>query len=128
MSKRPRKARPPLPPPSASARVYVHIAPMDVAMFRFLLEAEDNLGYMSVLNRWGALLKVTASPQQTKRLAARLAEMQESLAFDILAGAKAYKAPLPSSSCRDGGAQELSQAQAAKRSHPQASLFSTLPQ
>ena len=85
--KKPRKARPPLPAPSFSARTYIRIAPEDVAMFRFLLEAEDNLAYMSVLNRWTALLKVTSSPHQTRRLRARLGEMQERLAFDILAAA-----------------------------------------
>ena len=86
MRKRQRKPRPPLPAPVSSARVYIHIAPADVAMFRFLLEAEDNLGYMSVLNRWEALLKVTCSPHQTKRLRGHLDGMRESLPFTIIGG------------------------------------------
>lgn len=49
--KRPRKPSPPLPPPSASSRLYARIAPRHIAMFRFLLEAQDNLGYMTVLDR-----------------------------------------------------------------------------
>lgn len=49
--KRPRKPSPPLPPPRASARLYARIAPRHIAMFRFLLEAQDNLGYMTVLDR-----------------------------------------------------------------------------
>lgn len=85
MRKRQRKPRPPLPAPVSSARVYIHIAPTDVAMFRFLLEAEDNLGYMSVLNRWEALLKVTCSPHQTARLRHYLAGMKELLPFTLIA-------------------------------------------
>ncbi|MDR3043772.1 MAG: DUF4911 domain-containing protein [Desulfovibrio sp.] len=49
--KRPRKPSPPLPPPHESARLYARIAPRHIAMFRFLLEAQDNLGYMTVLDR-----------------------------------------------------------------------------
>lgn len=49
--KRPRKPSPPLPPPRASSRLYARIAPRHIAMFRFLLEAQDNLGYMTVLDR-----------------------------------------------------------------------------
>lgn len=84
MRKRQRKARPPLPAPASSARVYIHIAPADVALFRFLLEAEDNLGYMSVLNRWGAVLKVSCSPHQIARLHHYLGGMQEKLVFKML--------------------------------------------
>ncbi|MGJ3522655.1 DUF4911 domain-containing protein [Nitratidesulfovibrio sp. D1] len=49
--KRPRKPAPPLPPPRESARLYARMAPRHIAMFRFLLEAQDNLGYMTVLDR-----------------------------------------------------------------------------
>ncbi|MEG6504676.1 DUF4911 domain-containing protein [Nitratidesulfovibrio sp. 1201_IL3209] len=49
--KRPRKPAPPLPPPRESSRLYARVAPRHIAMFRFLLEAQDNLGYMTVLDR-----------------------------------------------------------------------------
>ncbi|MBG3878520.1 DUF4911 domain-containing protein [Desulfovibrio oxamicus] len=49
--KRPRKPSPPLPPPHESSRLYARIAPRHIAMFRFLLEAQDNMGYMTVLDR-----------------------------------------------------------------------------
>ncbi|MBZ2173463.1 DUF4911 domain-containing protein [Nitratidesulfovibrio sp. SRB-5] len=49
--KRPRKPSPPLPPPHESSWLYARIAPRHIAMFRFLLEAQDNLGYMTVLDR-----------------------------------------------------------------------------
>lgn len=86
MRKRLPKPRPPLPAPMSSAWVYIRITPADMAIFRFLLEAEDNLGYMSVLNRWEALLKVTCSPHQTKRLRGYLEGMREKLTFTIIGG------------------------------------------
>ena len=87
MRKRKIRYRPPLPCPTRSGRVYIRIAPRHVAMFRFLLEAEDNLGYMSVLNRWEAVLKVTHSPHQTRQMHSCLRAMQEMLPFEIIAAA-----------------------------------------
>lgn len=90
MRKRKIRYRPPLPCPAQSARLYIRIAPRHVAMFRFLLEAEDNLGYMSVLNRWEAMLKVTHSPHQARQMRECLRAMQELLPFDFIGAA-----PLP---------------------------------
>jgi hypothetical protein len=84
MRKRKIKFPPPLPQPVESGRIYLHIAPRDVAVFRFLLEAEDNLGYMSVLDRWRALLKVTYSPHQARQMRACLHAMREMLSFEII--------------------------------------------
>jgi hypothetical protein len=84
MRKKTVKYHPPLPAPADSGRIYLRIAPRDVAMFRFLLEAEDNLGYMSVLDRWRALLKVTYSPHQSRRVRACLRTMREILSFKII--------------------------------------------
>ena len=70
-----------LPPPERSTCMYVQIAPRDVAMFRFLLEAEDNLGYMSVVDRWSAALKVIFSPHQEKELRAWLEDAKTRLSF-----------------------------------------------
>ena len=85
MRKRKIRYRPPLPAPVESGRIYLRIAPQDVGMFRFLLEGEDNLGYMSVLNRWEAILKVTCSPHQVRTMRACLAAMREMLKFEIIA-------------------------------------------
>lgn len=84
MRKRKIRYRPPLPAPAESGRIYLRIAPQNVAMFRFLLEAEDNLGYMSMLNRWEALLKVTYSPHQAGAIRACLSAMREMLTFEII--------------------------------------------
>lgn len=73
-----------LPPPPHSACIYVQLAPRDVGMFRFLLEAEDNLGYMSVVDRWSAALKVVFSPHQEQALRAWLAGISETLRFKEL--------------------------------------------
>ncbi len=71
-----------LPPPRCSACMYVRIAPHDVAMFKFLLEAEDNLGYMSVVDRWRAALKVVFSPHQEKEIRAWLKAARQALEFE----------------------------------------------
>ncbi len=70
-----------LPPPQRSACMYVQIAPKDIAMFKFLLEADDNLGYMSVVDRWSAALKLVYSPHQQKALQAWLQDTAKALQF-----------------------------------------------
>ncbi len=87
MRKRKIRYRPPLPAPVESGRIYIRIASRDVAMFRFLLEAEDNLGYLSVLDRWRALLKVVFSPHQTKQIKNCLSNIREVLEFETIAEA-----------------------------------------
>jgi len=62
--KKARKPGPTLPPPRASLRFLVRLAPQDVAMFRFLLEAYDNLAYFTVLDAKETLLSVVCSPHQ----------------------------------------------------------------
>ena len=86
--KKPRRRRTTkiLPPPQYSECCYVRLDPKYVAMFKFLLEAEDNLGYMSVLNRWQALLKVTFSPHQARQMRVCLETMREMLDFEIIGG------------------------------------------
>lgn len=84
MRTRSRKARPPLPAPRFSSRLYVRIAPADVAMFRFLLEAEDNLAYASTADRWASVLRVTFSPHQADAVRAHLAAMRTRVPFEEL--------------------------------------------
>ena len=67
--------------PEHSSCMYVQIAPRDVGMFKFLLEAEDNLGYMSVVDRWKASLKVVFSPHQEKEMRAWLKAAAQTLRF-----------------------------------------------
>ena len=62
--RKPRKPKPALPPPGASLRFLLRLAPKDVGMFRFLLEAHDNLAYFTVLDPKEALLTLVCSPHQ----------------------------------------------------------------
>lgn len=79
-----RKLPPPLPAPCLSARAYARVAPKDIAMFRFLLEAEDNLAYASTVDRWASVVRVTFSPHQEKAVREYLAAMRDRIEFAIL--------------------------------------------
>ena len=81
-----RKKRLPLllPAPRWSDHAYVRIARRDIALFRFLLEAEDNIGYMSVLDCHAAILKVVFSPHQEREMRACLETMRQSVAFEVI--------------------------------------------
>lgn len=82
--KRKRKPAPPLPAPRFSACVYLRMPPANVAMFRFLLEAEDNLAYMSTVDRWASVVRVTFSPHQTKTVMHFFESMRESVEFEYV--------------------------------------------
>ena len=79
--KRARKPGPALPPPRSSLRFLVRLAPRDVAMFRFLLEAYDNLAYFTVLDAGETLLSVVCSPHQEDAARRALEGMGEQLAL-----------------------------------------------
>ena len=66
-------------PPRRSGRLLVRLAPADVALFRFLLEAYENLAFFTTLDRRAALLKVIFSPQRENAVRAALAEIGESV-------------------------------------------------
>lgn len=50
-------------PAQQSDFVLARLAPADVAMFRFLLEAYENLAFFTVLERHPALLKISFSQE-----------------------------------------------------------------
>lgn len=52
-------------------------------MFRFLLEARDNLAFFTVLDRRRALVRVVFSPCQQAEVEAALAEMSVDVPFTI---------------------------------------------
>ena len=74
-----RKPGPALPPPRVSLRFLARLAPRDVALFRFLLEAYDNLAYFTVLDAGEALLSVVCSPHQEEAALNALEGMNELL-------------------------------------------------
>ncbi|WP_320171941.1 DUF4911 domain-containing protein [Maridesulfovibrio sp.] len=63
---RKRRPRPCPPPPAQSGRTYVQIKPSDIAMFRFLLEAEDNLALFTIADRFRGVLLLRYSPHQER--------------------------------------------------------------
>mgnify|MGYP003623492463 CR=1 FL=1 len=71
-------------PPIWSERLYVRLAPVDTRLFRYLLDAYDNLAFTSVVARKDCILKVGFSPDQRKELLQALDEMRQSLEFEIL--------------------------------------------
>lgn len=87
----PRRRKPVrLPPARRSAKLLVRIAPAQVALFRFLLEAHDNLALFTVLhsrtaNRPGdpSLLKLLFSPHQERDVRAALDAMRGAVPFDV---------------------------------------------
>ena len=70
-------------PPRHSGRLLVRLAPADVALFRFLLEAYENLAFFTVLERKTALLKVVFSPQQEDAVRAALAAIGASVPLTV---------------------------------------------
>ena len=74
-----RKPGPALPPPRTSLRFLVRLAPRDVAMFRFLLEAYDHLAYFTVLDARETLLSVVCSPHQEYAVRRTLEDISERL-------------------------------------------------
>lgn len=80
-------------PDTWSKHLYMYIAPDKVGMFRFLLEAQDNLGYMSVVDRWRAALQITFAPGQEREVREYLAGLVESLPFELVELALAFAAP-----------------------------------
>ncbi len=73
-----------LPPPEWSGRIYVRLEPSESRLFRYLLEAYDNLAYSSVVDRKGCIFKVVFSPHQEAELRRVLKEMGESLPFEVI--------------------------------------------
>ena len=70
--------------PERSARLYVYIDPSQVHLFRFFLEARDNLGIMTVVDRWRAALLLRFSPHQAGEIREFLEAAGESLPLSVV--------------------------------------------
>lgn len=66
-----------------SAKMLVRMAPRDVAMFRFLLEAYDNLAFFTVLERKTALLKLVFSGDDAESVAQALEQIGQAVPLTI---------------------------------------------
>lgn len=65
--------------PERSATIYVRLAPGLTGMFRFLLEAYDNLALATTLERETAILKVIYAPESRATVLAALADIGRTL-------------------------------------------------
>lgn len=86
MARRKRKPRPrPLPPPpDQSNRIYIQIAPSDIAMFRFLLEAVDNLALFTITDRFKGILMLRYSPHQEREFFEFMNGLKEEMTVTLL--------------------------------------------
>lgn len=55
-------------PPEFSSRLYVGLCPADIAFFKFILEGHDNLAYLSVVDKYAAVGRITFSPDQREEM------------------------------------------------------------
>lgn len=60
-------------------RLLLKIPPAQVGMFRFLLEARENLAMFTVLNRDLALLKLMYAPESRSQIIKALEEIKKEL-------------------------------------------------
>lgn len=79
--KRRRQGRP-RPAPRRSSRMYLYAPPDKIHLFRYLLEAEDHLGVMTVVDRRRAALLVRFSPHREQDLPAFLDRARQLLALE----------------------------------------------
>jgi hypothetical protein len=77
-----------LPAPPESDRLYCRLHPSTVHIFRYFLEAEDNLGLMTVVDRWGAVAQIRFSPHQKEEVLRFLADLRTILPFSLLGGGR----------------------------------------
>jgi hypothetical protein len=80
-----------LPAPRESARLYCRLHPSQVHLFRYFLEAEDNLGLMTVVDRWGAVAQIRFSPHQEEDMRRFLEDLRDILPFSLVADIRMRK-------------------------------------
>ncbi len=72
-----------LPPARASAFALIRIAPGDAGLFRYLLEAQDNLALFTVLDPGEGLFKLIFSPHQKTQVMDALASMRNMVRLEV---------------------------------------------
>lgn len=72
-----------LPPAYTSAFALIRIAPGGAGLFRYLLEAQDNLAFFTVLDPGEGLFKLVFSPHQKAQVMDALASMRDSVEFEV---------------------------------------------
>lgn len=70
--------------PRFSQRLYLTLDPRQVGLFRFLLEAHDNLAYFTVLDKRRALLALIFAPGQRRAVDAALAAIGQAVPLAVI--------------------------------------------
>ena len=70
------------PPARENAALYLRLPAEQTALFRFLLEAYENVAYFTVLDRREALIKVVFPPHMREQAEAALADIARSVQFE----------------------------------------------
>ncbi len=79
-----RKARPRTTPlPVSSARLYIRLEPRHIGLFRFLLEACDNLAYFTVVDKYSAVIRLRFSPDDEKAVRAFLTHQAADIIYGV---------------------------------------------
>ncbi|MDY7001478.1 MAG: DUF4911 domain-containing protein [Thermodesulfobacteriota bacterium] len=71
-------------PPRWSRRLYIRISPADTAQFKFLLESYGHLAYLSVVDRYAAVARISFSPDQESEVRDFLDAVRSGIAFTVL--------------------------------------------
>lgn len=71
----------PLPPATRSASLFLRLPARHIALFRFLLEAWENVAYFTVLDRREALIKVIFSPHMREEVERALTHIARAVPF-----------------------------------------------
>ncbi len=98
MPPRRRKARPiPCPPPPRwSDRLYLRLEKAHTALFRFLLEAHDNLALFTMADSGAAILQLRFSPHQAGQVLAFLREIEGLVPHELILRPSTKEPFLPS--------------------------------
>lgn len=67
--------------PQQSGRIYLRIAPADIAFFKFILESYDNLAYLSVVDKHSAVLQLVHTSGTERETREFLETMRREVSF-----------------------------------------------
>ncbi|MBQ7456849.1 MAG: DUF4911 domain-containing protein [Desulfovibrio sp.] len=63
---------------------YIRLAPQDIGLFRFLLEAYENVGYFTVVDRVCGWLKISTTPSMEETMRRVLAEIAHTVVIEAV--------------------------------------------
>ena len=70
-------------PRTWSSRVYARVPRERIALIKFLFEGYDNLGYVSVIDRYQAAIRITCSPDNLSEVL-RVCEGMERYGLEVI--------------------------------------------